>query len=85
MTMNKSSETLPEQEKANILITCNPDLKLRLKAVAEREHRSLSSQACYFLEQGLSNPILEKVLEIESDKQKGARRFKQPAPKAEMA
>jgi len=43
-------------------------MKLRLKVVAEKEHRSLSAQACFFLEMGLSNPGFEKRLAYLSDK-----------------
>lgn len=64
--MIKSSETLNKQEKANIVIFCTSDLKARIKAIANKERRSLSAQACLFLEMGLSNPNLNGILSLES-------------------
>lgn len=72
--MNKSSETLKKQEKANIVIFCTSDLKARIKAIANKERRSLSAQACLFLERGLNNPHLNGILALESSRCASSRR-----------
>ena len=63
--MNKSPQKLEtlDQEKKSITVKLNNDIFFKLKALAEKEHRSKSAQLCFFIEQGFSN--LEYRLNLE--------------------
>lgn len=63
--MNKSQKKseMPGQEKKSITVKLNNDIFFKLKALAEKEHRSKSAQICFFIEQGFSN--LEYQLNLE--------------------
>ena len=63
--MNKLPQKLETlvQEKKSITVKLNNDIFFKLKALAEKEHRSKSAKICFFIEQGFSN--LEYQLNLE--------------------